>query len=296
MASAPQNPKLIWFPFFIDKAKASKTWNLPDFQWCWFWKLIINSFDSERPGYLPDNPDELWRLAGAKSRPYFEKWGGRELVSGLFQRTEIDGTNWIYNRRAYQTCVEAMKKLKIPTNPQSTEGESVSSISKQLGFGVALLEIDTIDSRIEQLFEEYRALFERDKRYKLTDKYRKLASTRLLECLSECRGDIDGAMAMMREAMQKLALDEWRIRTGQYDWDKHLFASREIFQERLAFKVIAKTPPQAGTERKPVSEEKARCIWPDCNNLARKDSKTCSDECQAKSDSLEQRILRKAVR
>lgn len=103
--------KLDWFPFHFQRFKGSEAWKLPDYQWCWYMKLLIESADSQLPGYLPGSLDKLWRLAGAKSEHYFQKWGGPELVSRLFCRTEIEGQTWIYNKRMLQVINDADKKL-----------------------------------------------------------------------------------------------------------------------------------------------------------------------------------------
>jgi len=103
--------KLDWFPFYFQRFKASEAWKLPDYQWCWYMKLLIESADSPLPGYLPGSLDKLWRLAGAKSEHYFAKWGGPELVSRLFCRTEIEGQTWIYNKRMLQVIHQQDRKL-----------------------------------------------------------------------------------------------------------------------------------------------------------------------------------------
>ena len=111
--------KLDWIPLYIQRLKGSEAWALPDYQFCWYMKLLIESADSPIPGYLPGSLDKLWRLAGAKSQPYFEKWGGCELVSRLFCRTEIEGQTWIYNRRMLQTLYEQSQKLSHKARKRS---------------------------------------------------------------------------------------------------------------------------------------------------------------------------------
>lgn len=103
--------KLDWIPLYIQRLKGSEAWGMPDYQFCWYFKLLIESVDSPLPGYLPGSTDKLWRLAGAKSQSYFEKWGGCELVSRLFCRTEIEGQAWIYNQRMLQVIHEQNGKL-----------------------------------------------------------------------------------------------------------------------------------------------------------------------------------------
>ena len=103
--------KLDWIPLYIQRLKASNAWTMPDYQFGWYIKLLVESADSPLPGYLPGSLDKLWQIAGAKSQSYFEKWGGCELVSRLFRRTEISGQTWIYNDRMLQTIYEQNKKL-----------------------------------------------------------------------------------------------------------------------------------------------------------------------------------------
>lgn len=111
MSDNESSIKLDWIPLYIQRLKGSEAWNLSDYQFCWYMKLLIESADSPIPGYLPASTDKLWRLAGAKSQSYFEKWGGCELVSRLFLRTEIEGQGWIYNKRMLQTIYEQSEKL-----------------------------------------------------------------------------------------------------------------------------------------------------------------------------------------
>jgi hypothetical protein len=103
--------KLDWIPLYIQRLKASNAWTMPDFQFGWYIKLLVESADSPMPGYLPGSLDKLWQIAGAKSQSYFVKWGGCELVSRLFRRTEISGQTWIYNERMLQTIYEQNTKL-----------------------------------------------------------------------------------------------------------------------------------------------------------------------------------------
>lgn len=119
MSEISNNTKLDWIPLYFQRLKGSEAWNLPDYQFCWYMKLLIESADSPIPGYLPGSLDKLWRLAGAKSQPYFEKWGGCELVSRLFCRTEIEGQTWIYNKRMLQTIYEQSQKLSHKTRKRS---------------------------------------------------------------------------------------------------------------------------------------------------------------------------------
>lgn len=101
--------KLDWFPLYIHRIKASETWRLEDFQWCWMMKLLIELADAESPGYLPNDMDVLWRLAGARTREFFLKRGGPGLVDREFRRT-ADGLR-IYNPRLLAVLQEQNNKL-----------------------------------------------------------------------------------------------------------------------------------------------------------------------------------------
>jgi len=106
---------------------------MPDYQFGWYIKLLVESADSPIPGYLPGSLDKLWRLAGAKSQSYFEKWGGCELVSRLFRRTEISGQAWIYNERMLQIIYEQSEKLTKRTRKRSLSlSMSLQSVPKEI--------------------------------------------------------------------------------------------------------------------------------------------------------------------
>lgn len=142
--------KLDWIPLYIQRLKASKAWAMSDYQFGWYMKLLIESADSPIPGYLPGSLDKLWQIAGAKSQSYFEKWGGCELVSRLFSRTEISGQTWIYNERMLQVIYEQNRKL---SHKQRKRGISLS------------LSIQEIPKEIpEEVFHEYVLMREKIKK------------------------------------------------------------------------------------------------------------------------------------
>jgi hypothetical protein len=45
---------------------------MKDYQQAWYLNLLFASWVSERLGYLPDD-GQLWRLANARTRQFFEK-------------------------------------------------------------------------------------------------------------------------------------------------------------------------------------------------------------------------------
>lgn len=105
-----------WIPLYLQRAKASDTWDLPDYQFGWFWKLIFNLADSDKPGYLPNDDNDLWRLAGARSHRFFAEKGGRDLLRRHFRSTD-DGL-WIYNQRLLEVLRE-QKEKQVKRGPPS---------------------------------------------------------------------------------------------------------------------------------------------------------------------------------
>lgn len=98
-----------WIPYYIQRIKGSSAWQLPDFQFCWYWKLLTEAADSDIPGYLVNDVRTLWRLAGARTEKFFRERGGMELVARYFSRTD-DGLH-IYNGKLLEVLHEQMSKL-----------------------------------------------------------------------------------------------------------------------------------------------------------------------------------------
>ena len=87
--------KLDWLPLYIDKLLSSPAWHdMTDFQRGWYIQLLLRSTRSERLGYLPLD-GQLWRLAGARNRTFFEQENAR--VMACFKVRQFDGQDWIYN-------------------------------------------------------------------------------------------------------------------------------------------------------------------------------------------------------
>lgn len=99
-----------WIPYYIQRMKGSKAYkSMQDFEFGWYSKLLVESADSDVPGYLPNDVRTLWRLAGARTEKFFRERGGMELVARYFSRTD-DGL-WIYNVRMLEVLHEQMTKL-----------------------------------------------------------------------------------------------------------------------------------------------------------------------------------------
>lgn len=101
---------------------------MKDYQQGWYFNLLIESVDSEMPGYLP-NDGQLWELANATSKKFFEK--ECSPVMACFKSRQIDGRVWIYNAKLLSVYEEQIhklaknstrKKIKIPLLSSLDEG------------------------------------------------------------------------------------------------------------------------------------------------------------------------------
>jgi hypothetical protein len=106
-----RNQLLEWFPFYVHRMVGDVRYRaLKDFQQAWYLNLLFASWLSERPGYLPDD-GQLWRLANARTRQYFEKEA--EPVLRMFERegSTTDDVIWIYHRVLLQIYDEQVLKF-----------------------------------------------------------------------------------------------------------------------------------------------------------------------------------------
>ena len=115
MASVPvssrRNQLLEWFPFYVHRLVGDVRYRaLKDYQQAWYLNLLFASWVSERPGYLPDD-GQLWRLANARTRQFFEK--ECEPILCMFERegSMTDGAVWIYNRVLLEIYDEQVLKF-----------------------------------------------------------------------------------------------------------------------------------------------------------------------------------------
>ena len=110
VSSSGRNQLLQWFPFYIHRLagdvgyRASK-----DYHQAWYLNLLFASWISERPGYLLDD-GQLWRLANARTRQFFEKES--DAVLRMFERegSTTDGAVWIYSRAMVEIYDEQVLK------------------------------------------------------------------------------------------------------------------------------------------------------------------------------------------
>jgi len=227
--------KLDWFPLYIHRLKASRTWSLPDYQWCWFMKLIIELADSDTPGYLPNDVDVLWPLAGARTRDFFLKRDGIGLVDREFRRT-ADGLH-IYNPRLLEVLAEQSEKLHRKKKPKE-EPLSLSSSSglfaniKTQNLNPEALNPEALASSIHRLFAYYAECFQKDPRYKLTRRRVEKCQCRLLE-LIHSGSDLARAEATAKDAICNLAASSFHVQNGHTDRIDHLFVTQEMLQKRL---------------------------------------------------------------
>jgi hypothetical protein len=119
---------LDWFPFYVHRFIGDVRYRaLKDYQQAWYLNLLFASWISERPGYLPDD-GQLWRLANARTRQYFDKEAAPVL--GMFERegSTTDGAVWIYNRTLLKIYDEQVLKFhrKQKKSKKSTLDENTS--------------------------------------------------------------------------------------------------------------------------------------------------------------------------
>ena len=71
-ATSRRQRLLEWFPFYVHRFVGDMRYRaLKDYQQAWFLNLLFASWQSEQAVYLPDD-GQLWRLANARTRQFFE--------------------------------------------------------------------------------------------------------------------------------------------------------------------------------------------------------------------------------
>lgn len=222
--------QLEWVPLKIQRVLGSSIWNLRDFQFGWFWRAIINLCVQPDPGYVTvvgAGSVELWKFFGAKSEQYFRTWGGNEFSERYFPKTE-DGTRR-YNPQLLAILADQSKKIEMRNNSKK-DAEIFSSLS------LSVVDFDSLDSKTEKLFEEYKQIFERTNGYSLTERRRKKCAARLCELMKANGGDLERACELARKAMSNLRHSKFHWGKGYYDWIDHLFDSQERFEKTLQMK------------------------------------------------------------
>lgn len=74
----------------------------------WYLMLLMQCWHSDRGGYLPKDPQLLWKLAGARSRRYFERHSAPVLA-----KFKDSGDGWLYNERCLQEYERVQEKAHI---------------------------------------------------------------------------------------------------------------------------------------------------------------------------------------
>lgn len=74
----------------------------------WYWQLLVEAWNSEDTCYLPNDPDLIWRLAGASNREHFESKS--KLVLEQFRVAR--GGKKIYNVRQRDELLMLTEKCK----------------------------------------------------------------------------------------------------------------------------------------------------------------------------------------
>jgi hypothetical protein len=115
MLSSPSSPRrsqvLEWFPFYVHRLTGDMTYrSMKDYHQAWYLNLVFASWISERPGYLLDD-GQLWRLANARTRQFFEKECGPVLRMFEREGSTTDGAVWIYNRAMVEIYEEQVLKF-----------------------------------------------------------------------------------------------------------------------------------------------------------------------------------------
>jgi hypothetical protein len=127
-SSSRRSQLLEWFPLYVHSLTNDARYRaLKDYHQAWYLNLLFASWISERPGYLPDD-GQLWRLANARTRQFFEK--ECEPVLCMFERegSTTDGAVWIYNRAMVEIYEEQVLKFhkKRRKSSKSTSDELTS--------------------------------------------------------------------------------------------------------------------------------------------------------------------------
>ncbi len=125
----PQH-ELEWFPIYPDRFFSSVPWkSMKDFQRGWYWQLLLQMTRSKPIGYLRFDDGQLWTLAGAHSRQYWDIHAA--LVLACFKVVKLDGHEWIYNQKLLDVLTEQQEKhekaVQRGKREKNTSRASISS-------------------------------------------------------------------------------------------------------------------------------------------------------------------------
>jgi hypothetical protein len=127
--------ELEWFPTYPDKILSSVQWmRMTDFQRGWYWQILLKMTRSKPIGYLRLDDGQLWTLAGAHSRQYWETHAA--LVLACFKVAEFDGHRWIYNQKLLDVLQEQQEKHDnaVQRGKRKKNSSSASSSSSSVSY------------------------------------------------------------------------------------------------------------------------------------------------------------------
>jgi hypothetical protein len=230
-----------WVREYFFRTRGSREFvELKDYQYGWLCRLKTHALANE--GYLPTDVNELWTMAGAKTRAFFEK--DSPMVLAYFDGRTVDGQR-MYNSFDLRELKDGRKKLRLPDEEQQSLSISVSAVA------VGLVDPEEQSVTIEKVFAFYCAVLGRDPcRYQLTPRRLEKAGVRLWERIKVRRGNRSAAVQDLRDAIANLALSRWHVENGHVDWIDHVFKSQEIFEKRLDMNLGG----EAAMKRQPKSE------------------------------------------
>jgi hypothetical protein len=101
-----------------------------DYQRGWYVQLIAESW--QYGGFLPNDPELLWQLAGASSKKAFERNGGDLLVLGEFDPVQLDDGAVVLRHRSLFAS-----PIKLGRQPWSYDQvlRSFHHVGKDAGIG-----------------------------------------------------------------------------------------------------------------------------------------------------------------
>lgn len=117
----PLEPPFLWKPAGLEATDLG-----------WFWNLLDASLRSEWRGYLVvEDPETLWRIAGAKHPATWKQHGAKVLAH--FDRKQMHGRPVLYFPPLVRTMEEQQKKLRgkrsrFPKNQQESEEGAAFSL------------------------------------------------------------------------------------------------------------------------------------------------------------------------
>ncbi len=122
-----------YFPFYIHRMKKSPAWKWQRMIFGWYCSLLIESYDSDRQGYLPNDPVRLCELANgwAKDSPRPRNW---QHLAESFARTwdallsrqflPTDDRKWVYN----QTVLDVLEEHPLKGKRKKPPGDVSLSV------------------------------------------------------------------------------------------------------------------------------------------------------------------------